>query len=423
MKKIFNVIFENGIVISLFLGLAYLFTFQYQKGKITYYGIPSIYIDLSLGSVIETCFTILLILYFAYIFLNAITTSPFESNSRIGENNIMSTVIFAMFMAIMFGVFKRFNILFGIITVGYLAFLLCNNLAPVFSVKGKLSYSQKKKMYLEKKEKEQENKAKKEESFLKDVLKYPTKILFFACFVIFMCYVFKMAGEEDAKNTTTFYISNDYQDKIIVHSNSDYYILMELENNKLLDTYQIIPSNEIGTMTMKKIGPLYITDIEEKDITDLYTSSKNDDNTYSYSFFDLNDNMLFKKENVVREPRINQITASVYELNTQTGTGLSTNWVVYCDVENSKVSETFYYVLGAQGKYVVSADYEDGKHFIIIQNIFDKSAYYKTYELENVSPVASDFALGCEFDSDGNVIITYITGEDYTETELTIKLP
>ena len=49
MKKIFNIIIENGIIISLFLGLAYLLTFQYQKGKITYYGIQTNYIDLSLG--------------------------------------------------------------------------------------------------------------------------------------------------------------------------------------------------------------------------------------------------------------------------------------------------------------------------------------------------------------------------------------
>ena len=37
-----------------------------------------------------------------------------------------------------------------------------------------------------------------------------------------------------------------------------------------------------------------------KDITDLYTSTQNEDNTYSYSFTDLDGNILFEKENVVR---------------------------------------------------------------------------------------------------------------------------
>ena len=160
-----------------------------------------------------------------------------------------------------------------------------------------------------------------------------------------------------------------------------------------------------------------------KDITDLYSLTKNEDNTYSYSFADLNGNVLFEKENMVREPKINMVSVNVYELITQTGTGLSTNWAVYCDVEISKVSETFYYVLATQGEYVVCADYKDGKPFIIIQNIFNKSVYYKTYELENVSPVAADFALGCEFDGDNNAIISYLTGEDYTETKMTIDIP
>ena len=173
----------------------------------------------------------------------------------------------------------------------------------------------------------------------------------------------------------------------------------------------------------KEITDLYTdTKNEYKEITELYTVTKNEDNTCSYSFADLNGNILFEIENVVREPKINMISVNVYELITQTGTGLSTNWAVYCDVENSKISETFYYVLGAKGDYVVCADYEEGKHFIVVQNMFDKSVYYKTYELENVSPVAADFALGCEFDSDNKVTITYLTGEDYTETKLTIDI-
>ena len=164
-------------------------------------------------------------------------------------------------------------------------------------------------------------------------------------------------------------------------------------------------------------------DKEDKGIADLYTVIHNEDNTYSYTFTDLNGTVFFEEEKAAREPRINQITATVYELKTQSGTGLSTNWAVYCDVENSKVSETFYYVLGAQGNYVVSANYEDGKHFITVQNIFDKSAYYKTYELENVSPVAADFALRCEFESESKATITYLAGEDYAETKMTITIP
>lgn len=162
---------------------------------------------------------------------------------------------------------------------------------------------------------------------------------------------------------------------------------------------------------------------EDKNPTDLYAVTQNEDNTYSYSFSDLNGNILFENKNAVRQPKINQLSSDVYELITQTGTSLSTNWAVYCDVENSTTSEIFHYVLAAKENYVICADYKDGEHFIIVQNIFDKSAYYKTYEIENVSPVKADFVVSCRINSDGNATVTYVAGDDYTEKEMTINIP
>ena len=164
-------------------------------------------------------------------------------------------------------------------------------------------------------------------------------------------------------------------------------------------------------------------DKEDKNPTDLYAVTQNEDNTHSYSFSDLNGNILFECKNVVREPKINQLSSDVYELITRTGTGLSTNWAVYCDVENSTTSEIFHYVLAAKENYVICADYKDGEHFIIVQNIFDKSAYYKTYEIENVSPVKADFVVNCKISNEGNATATYVAGDDYTEKEMTINIP
>ena len=67
--------------------------------------------------------------------------------------------------------------------------------------------------------------------------------------------------------------------------------------------------------------------------------------------------------------------------------------------------------------------FEEGKHFVVVQNVFDKSAYCKTYELENVSPVAADFVVECEFDGDGNATVTYLVGKKYTKTKMTINIP
>ena len=156
---------------------------------------------------------------------------------------------------------------------------------------------------------------------------------------------------------------------------------------------------------------------------DMYSITKNDDLTYTYKVIDKNGNVLFSKDNATREPKVEQVNKYILGLYVQTGTGLSTNWAVYCDVENSKVSETFQYVLMAQGNYVIYANYENGEHSVIVQNIFDKSEYYKKHILTNCSPVAGDIVIGAKRNGEGIAVVTYLTGNDYKETKLTIKFP
>ena len=156
---------------------------------------------------------------------------------------------------------------------------------------------------------------------------------------------------------------------------------------------------------------------------DMYSITRNDDLTYTYKVVDKNGNVLFSKDNATREPDVEQVNTYILGLKVQAGTGQSTNWAVYCDVENSKVSEAFQYVLMAQGNYVLYANYENGEHSIIVQDIFDKSQYYKKHILANCSPVAGDIVIGAKLNGEGIAIVTYLTGENYTETELTIEFP
>lgn len=157
-------------------------------------------------------------------------------------------------------------------------------------------------------------------------------------------------------------------------------------------------------------------------LEDFYTITKNSDNRFDYTFEDKNGKVLFENKDTTREPSIRELTDNVYEITTQTGTGLSTNWAVYCDTENSKVSETFNYVLGAKDSYVVYVNYENKEHTIIVQDIFDKSVYYETYKLENESPVAADVIVGSEFTEQGDFVVTYNKGEDFAKAEITIDI-
>ena len=156
---------------------------------------------------------------------------------------------------------------------------------------------------------------------------------------------------------------------------------------------------------------------------DFYTITKNDNGIYSVEITDKNGNSLFSKQDLTKEPCVEQVNRRILGLTVQTGTGLSTNWAIYCDVENSKVSETCYYVLLAQGDYVIYANRENDEHSIIVQNIFDKSKYYKKHILTDCSPVAADFTTGEKLNGEGVAIITYLTGDDYAEKEITINFP
>jgi len=66
---------------------------------------------------------------------------------------------------------------------------------------------------------------------------------------------------------------------------------------------------------------------QPKNVTleDFYTITKNNDNRFDYTFEDKNGNVLFENKDTTKEPSIRELTADVYEITTQTGTGLSTN--------------------------------------------------------------------------------------------------
>ncbi|MEE1198014.1 MAG: hypothetical protein U0K54_02580 [Acutalibacteraceae bacterium] len=144
--------------------------------------------------------------------------------------------------------------------------------------------------------------------------------------------------------------------------------------------------------------------------------------TYSYKITDYTGKILDYQSNLPKPPEHQIVDIDVIGMSIQTGTGLSTNYAKYYDLENGLISEKFNHVLTAKDDYIVYANFKDGEYFIIVQDIFNKNQYYKEYKLENVSPVAPDFVIECCFNQEGNISITYLSGEDYTETNYTIVM-
>ena len=154
-----------------------------------------------------------------------------------------------------------------------------------------------------------------------------------------------------------------------------------------------------------------------------YSVYQNEDQTYSYKIFDQKGNVLFGDDRCAQEPRIEKVTDRVYSVTVQAGTGLSTNWAVFCDMESRRVSDPFHYVLMSQGDYVIYVARDNGQTSIVVENIFDKAAYCKAYPLSGCSAVAGDVVLGAQPSGEGIAVVTYLTGDNYTETTLTIQFP
>lgn len=146
------------------------------------------------------------------------------------------------------------------------------------------------------------------------------------------------------------------------------------------------------------------------------------DKTYSYEITDYKGKILDYENNLRPQPKRLCVDTDVVGISVQAGTGLSTNYAKFYDLETGEISKIFYYVIDVEDDCVVYADYRDGEHFIIVEDIFDKEQYYREYRLENVSPVAADFVISGGFNRKGNINITYWSGDDYTEAIYTIVM-
>lgn len=156
------------------------------------------------------------------------------------------------------------------------------------------------------------------------------------------------------------------------------------------------------------------------DINQLYEITYNDDITCDYVVKDKNDNIIISDKGISREPWVNVINEDLLSLSVQAGTGISTRWTKYCNVNSGKVSDTYVSVLGECGENVIFVDYDNGIYYVVVQNIFDIEKYHKSIVLEDArmtDPVVSFEKLDGE-----KVKIGYVKSEEYTETEIIIEL-
>ena len=208
------------------------------------------------------------------------------------------------------------------------------------------------------------------------------------------------------------------------------------ENNyiKPLVTFSVSPDNndflvdDSGMIYYVKEGDPDVFDyaathtLESCDKSKYYKLLQNDDQSvFRHYIFDAEGDLIDSGSSEAL-PSFWSVGDCIMQLSVQDGTGPASNHARYYDLKNSKKSKTFDYVLAANDEYVVCADNRNSEHIIIVQDIFDKEKYYKEYELEDVSSTAADFAIDGYFDEEGNINITYYSGENCEEIDHTIVL-
>ncbi len=156
------------------------------------------------------------------------------------------------------------------------------------------------------------------------------------------------------------------------------------------------------------------------DINQLYKITDNGNFNYDYVIKDKHDNIILSDKGISREPKVNVINEDLLSISVQTGTGISARWTIYCNINNGKVSDTYYSVLGDYDAKIVFVNYDNGMHSVVIQDVFDKEKYFKEIMLEDASKVTDPVIDFVKLDD--KIRIVYLSGDNFLETERIIEM-
>lgn len=164
---------------------------------------------------------------------------------------------------------------------------------------------------------------------------------------------------------------------------------------------------------------------EQTEIIDFgtyYCIYKGNINQVCYDIYNLEGEIVLS-EKTDRPLEINMINDDIIDIKIGMGTGIAIH--KYYSVGENIFSQEFPYVLSNLDKLIAYIDVSKDKPFenrkIIVQDIFNKSLFYKEFQLDfsNVdTPV-----IEAQFSKDGTFLkLTYLSGEEQTQISATLDL-
>ena len=152
----------------------------------------------------------------------------------------------------------------------------------------------------------------------------------------------------------------------------------------------------------------------------LYTNA---DKTYRVVFRDASGKTLHEEDKLPNMPIKEAVNADkgVYELSWATGTGPNDFTSIYYNVVSGQVSDTIHAARGCDGVRVAYGSKDQTK--IIVQDVFDKDAYYKEHALNNPYTKGDDIIVSGKLrDDKKSVVISYAAGDNGAYQHATINL-
>lgn len=119
-----------------------------------------------------------------------------------------------------------------------------------------------------------------------------------------------------------------------------------------------------------------------------------------------------------KPPKLSIEDGNLVKLTYQAGTGISTQWGYFYDVENDRFSDTFHSIYDVSDGKLITRD----KEKLIVRNIFDEYYYCEITSFEKSLSKAAEPFTDVRFTETG-LQVTYFTGESYAETVEIVELP
>ena len=144
-----------------------------------------------------------------------------------------------------------------------------------------------------------------------------------------------------------------------------------------------------------------------------------DDFKYIHQLFDLQGNLIEEIE-LQKEATIVAVNENIICLTYQTGTGKSTQWGFFYNVQTNKRSENFQWILDYTADKVILGLPEG----IVVRSIFDNTYYAEITDFEKTVADVPDAILYAEFvDSDTTISVTYAEVDTYELITERVELP